>query len=103
MTTWNVLLQCLQFESTFGTADVVCRNEQVDAVGFASTLLRNPGERLSEFRRFEARGPEHAETASLAHGSNYSRTMAEGKERDVHTILFTESCVHDLPPGGCPP
>src|SRR6266851_5327552 len=100
MTTWNVLLQCLQFESTFGTADVARRNEQVNAVGFASTLLRNPGERLSEFGRFEAGGPKHTETASLAHGSNYGGTMAKGKEGNIHTILFTKGCVHDLSPRG---
>src|SRR5260221_14135883 len=102
MTTWNVLLQCLQFESTFGTADVTRRNQQVDAVGFASTLLRNPGERLSEFCRFEAAGPKHAETASLAHGSNHTGSRAKGKEGNIHTLLLIKGCVHDLPPRGCP-
>src|SRR5260221_14543146 len=90
MTTWNVLLQCLQFESTFGTADVTRRNEQVDAVGFASTLLRNPGERLSEFGSFEAGSPKHNETSSLAHGSNYGGNKVKSKKRKMNTISLTK-------------
>src|SRR5947209_10347539 len=103
MSLWNMLLQFLDGESALLTANIVVWNNQIDAKGFPGTLLRDPFEGLVEFLGFQASRTKNAEATCSGHRKNNCRTMAEGKNRNVHTVDVADCIMHPIPPGESPP
>src|SRR3989442_1297873 len=97
MTVWNVLFQVPLIEPTLCVANVIGGDEQINAIGFARALLRDPLECAVKFPRFKASSTKDAEASGFAYCGDHGGTMTEGKDGNVYPLTFARRGVHGVP------